>query len=588
MKKERAQFTSKWILLPLFIGVSLLAFAPSLSNPFLFDDVTILAKNQWLTFNHLPAFFRSFVHTSTLQFPGYRPLVMSTFVFENEWFGLAPEVFRLTNILLHALMAFLVFFFAQNILFRSLPNKGRWSLLAALIFCLHPVQTNVISLIWKRTDLLVALGILGALLSFDAFVRTSDRTRLLYWFVGLICSLVAFLSKEISLLLFPLLILFDLFFWKPQLNAKKRILLYLPILVFSLAYAWILFKILPHTLKPMRMAGMEHIPSALQLSSLDYLSVQISAWFEYARLAIWPHPLEVFHPLPTSELWLHTSFWMGLLFLGFVCGGTLAFFKNHRPISFSLLWFFLLLLPASSIFPLALPFDEDRLYLPLMGFSILLTYLSFQTFSFFSSYKTKSFRSIYKGALILLVCVYVLLAWSRLFEWKSGLSLWASNVSAYPEDPRPWVQLGISYAQEEKEFQKAYQAFQHALILDPEFGSAHYFYGEALMKAGQFEKARVPLHRALRLNALRPKALNLLGTSHLKTNEPALGLTYLVEGLTLDQKDLVAFRNLSLLLERYHQPQASREILKKAWWINPNDPETNRRLGVRSPLGSSD
>lgn len=135
--------------------VGFAAYFPSLSGNFVFDDHEALINNptvSGLQWSKLPVTnWYTYVRT-------FRPLTTAGFMLENALFGFNPFVFRLNNILLHVLSAFLLFLLARKY-FSHTP-----AFLCALIFLLHPVLAENVNPVVGRAEILCTIFSLAVML----------------------------------------------------------------------------------------------------------------------------------------------------------------------------------------------------------------------------------------------------------------------------------------------------------------------------------------------------------------------------------------------------------------------------------------
>src|SRR5690606_16404025 len=119
------------------------AYAGALHAPFLFDDASLLDSEA------LHALGWRTVHGTT------RPLVQLSFALNWALGGAAPAGYRLVNVTIHALASLVLYALAA----RSLPNPGaRGTALAiALVWALHPLQTESVTYVIQRAESLMGL-----------------------------------------------------------------------------------------------------------------------------------------------------------------------------------------------------------------------------------------------------------------------------------------------------------------------------------------------------------------------------------------------------------------------------------------------
>ncbi|MBF0570751.1 MAG: tetratricopeptide repeat protein [Candidatus Omnitrophica bacterium] len=176
----------------IFFG--LLAFFNSIRHPFVHDDVVFILKNPHIT--RLELWFEAFkvpavsggINTY------YRPVLEILYRLEYHFFGPHPLGFHLFNCLVHVINGLLIFSLLQKL---SLPKTTAWVI--ALLFLIHPVQTEAVSCISGISNLWMAFGVLLAL---NAYLNK-------WYAASLFCFVMAFLSKEQAVMFVPLVMVID-------------------------------------------------------------------------------------------------------------------------------------------------------------------------------------------------------------------------------------------------------------------------------------------------------------------------------------------------------------------------------------------
>lgn len=146
------------------LAVVLAAYAASLGGRFVWDDVSLVRDNPALAdWRGLPLLFEKDLGAITGAEPEdgkgsyWRPLTLLSFFVDARFWGGNPFGFHLTNVLLHALVALLLFS-----LLRELGASPAAAALGASLHALHPALTESVAWISGRTDVLVAILFLAA------------------------------------------------------------------------------------------------------------------------------------------------------------------------------------------------------------------------------------------------------------------------------------------------------------------------------------------------------------------------------------------------------------------------------------------
>jgi hypothetical protein len=187
-------------------GLAVLAYANSLANGFVLDDVRLIPANPLVrSLGNLPELFAADYWEPGFRGGLYRPLVMTSYALNHALGGLEPWGYHAVNVLLHAAVSLLVFG-----LLRTLVDRYT-AAIAGLLFAAHAVHAEAVANIAGRAELLAAAGFVLALRCHVARERAADRPGLLYA-VGLGSFALALLSKESAITLPAVLLLWDVCF----------------------------------------------------------------------------------------------------------------------------------------------------------------------------------------------------------------------------------------------------------------------------------------------------------------------------------------------------------------------------------------
>jgi len=172
------------------VAVVFLCFANALGNEFVFDDIYLVSVNKQIQSLDLPLLLRS-----------YRPIRDISYAIDFAFWGQNPLGFHLTSILIHAANVLLVFALA-----RRLTKDLVSATLTALIFAVHPIQTDAVTYISGRRDVLFALFYILAFHTYLTYYgsRWSVKT-VAYFLLFLLLWMLSLLSKEMAVSL-PILI----------------------------------------------------------------------------------------------------------------------------------------------------------------------------------------------------------------------------------------------------------------------------------------------------------------------------------------------------------------------------------------------
>lgn len=478
---------------------------------------------------------------------GPRPLVELTFALNYRFGKLNVFGYHLVNVLIHTFNGFLVYYLALTILRQltaSTPQKIEKprshriedsaeecsipqasipfvALIAALIFVVHPLQTQAVTYTTQRYTSIAAMFYFLSTLFYikarfiqqKAGIVISQNRTLGYQLSVVGCfslcffsGMLAFLSKQNAASLPGAILLLEYLVIDRTVNGWKRKLLWF-------APAFLLMGVFILHVSGIFKGGiqfgrlLEDVSDILsvhgrEISPWIYLCTQFNVLVVYIRLLFLPVGQNIDYLYP-----LKNGFFDGFTPLAFLLLAGIVFIGiwnvRKRPvITFGIFWFFITLSVESSVFPIKDALFEHRLYLPMFGFTLIVAYLIF--------YLLRNRRT---WAIVISVCIVTTLGTATYLRnriWQSGVTLWSDVISKNPWNPRAHVNLGF-YLNEEGNYDEAIGHFSEALRIKPDFAWAHNNLGVALRRQGKTDDAITHYAKAVKIRPAYAKAHNNLG-----------------------------------------------------------------------------
>ncbi|HWA39187.1 MAG TPA: tetratricopeptide repeat protein [Burkholderiales bacterium] len=412
------------------LGLAVIAaHAVSLLAAFQFDDYNVIVRD--------PAVHDWGALAQELA-RGLRPVLKASYTLSWTLGDGGPAAFAAFNVLVHALNTVLLYFIGLRLAARWKPGAEAAVLFAALLFALHPVQTEAVTYASGRSTSLAAAFYLGALL---VYLRHGPLWASLFLFV-LACG-----TKETALVLPAALLLCDRGFVRRQA----------PFWVLALAF---LVAALLHE----RYARFFEFAFS-QRSVAENLLTQVQGIGYLVSRLFLPHRLNIDPALPPLFGWDAALAFQGAALAALLLLGVLSF--RRRPwIAFGVLWFFVHLAPTNSLVPRVDVANERQLYLAWWGLAFA---LSVQCSSF-------PWRRTAAAAMLAVLGV---LSVMRQIDYRSESALWEASVREAPWNPRAHNNLGYARMQA-GDVEGAIRAYREALAFDPRDGTARYNLEEAL------------------------------------------------------------------------------------------------------------
>ena len=441
------------------------AYGRGLNGEFQFDDQhTIVVKHS---IRHLDSFFT----WSSVRDAIRAKRVFTDFTFAlNYWMGgLVPFSFHLTNLGIHFVASLLVFFFTRRILaIGGAPRRDFLAASVAGLFALHPLQTQAVVHVSQRAESLASTLYLGSLLM---LLRTERRgpsvAGVLLYVAAFVLFVLGLGSKVIVATLPAAYLLIGLLPGplrdNPLASTRRRILLAVPFFAYAALTA------------ALGLVGMKGEDSGFAVPSLPpgrYLLTQWHVLVTYLRLLVWPAGQHPDWDFPLAHDISDPAVLLSGLFLVALLGFTSVLYARRRSRSdaagstarltaFGVAWFFLLLLPTSSVIPLADVLMEHRIYLASWGVFLAAAILAASQVHRLPWIP----RLRVLGAALVCLCAGLVIATNvRVSTWRTKLALWSDCVAKSPGKARTHLGLG-SALRLRGEADRAVEEFRIALDL---------------------------------------------------------------------------------------------------------------------------
>lgn len=477
------------------------------------DDSVIQEKKEVLgSFRNLGTVFSSDVFLAAHQVY-YRPLLNVTYMFDATIGGQSPWVYHFDNILLHFLAVCLLYLFLKKIL-----RRAPLALFLSLLFLTHPILTQAVAWLPGRNDSLLTVLVLAAALSFINFSRRPDWLSLSSYFIFF---LLAILTKETAIFLPLLLMIYWVTIGRDQKVSRSDQIL----IVLTSATAGVIWFLM----RQFALAGGDS--SALAL--LRNLPAGLTMGIKVIGQIIFPFHLAV---VPFSA---DTSLWFSLIALPFLI--FLLYRSRQRRLSyliFGAAWFFVFFIPPL-LFSNGISYFEHRLYLPLIGFFIILGEIDF-----IKNLDWHRKRVICGTTLIIFVLAILVLIHSRNF--RDPFVFWQAAVKSSPHCLPAHVILGGLYS-EAARWPEAEQEFLRAIALSPQEPIIHYNLGVAYLNEGRLVDAQEKFQAELAVNPGYYKALANLGDLAYKSGRTSEAVQYWRAALVSNPNDEQSAQRLKSL-----------------------------------------
>ena len=541
----------------LIVFVTVACYGNSFAGAFVFDDQQHIKSastihNLWPPWQVL---FDPYFVT--------RPLIGYSLVVNYRISGNSPWSYHALNLLIHCVAALALFGLVRRTL-QSPPLAPRYAelsgplaLVIALVWAVHPLQTQAVTYVIQRCESLMGMCYL---LTVYFAVRSLTATRRAPWIIAAALACIAgMLSKQVMVTAPLVVLLFDyLFFSGSVVTALRR---HWP-LYMGMALGWLPLAAMMAAAPANDTAGF----GMTSISPLQYLISEGSVICHYVRLAFVPAPLVFDYAWPKAPSLIAASPYV----IAVASGVALTAYGLYRRNGAAILgaWFFLILSVTSSLVPVEDLAFEYRMYLPLAA---IITGCAFACVELWR--RVLATRLAKGGALqvsggsaafalaAVLILVFGSLTVARNQDYKSEIALWADTAVKRPENARARNNFGYQLQQQGR-LKEAVAQYSEAIRLKPAYAQAYTNRGVLLKDLGDLEQAEQDLSEALRLNPSAADAHNNLGSVLASRGDVKSGEGYFRRALELKPGFTEARLNLAAALvveKRFAEARAEAE-----------------------------
>lgn len=570
-----------WWAVPTLLAVGILVYANSLGGPFIYDDNHAIVENDHI--RQLQPLSRALGGPPQSPVAG-RPVISLSLAL-NYALGkmddpaddtrLKLSGFHAFNIAVHVTGALVLFgivrrtFLNESLRSRFGAASGPLALACALLWMVHPVQTECVNYITQRTESVMGLFYL---LTLYGAIRAHESERPSGWYTASIAACALGMASKESMVTAPLVILiYDRVFLFHTLRdaVRRRRGLYL-----GLMASWVVLAALNWSEPRADTVGL-----SMGVSPWDYAKNQCWVIVHYLRLALWPDHLLLDYgfpePVPLRRVLVHGLALIGLLAL------TLMGLVHRPKLGFLGAWFFITLGPTSSFVPITTEVGaERRMYLPLAGLVVLgvvVVYIILEHVRASVGRAATEPRPSGSGADVA----------GRPLPYGRG------SVQGRHPPTRPvsrWLggvlvagvalALSVRTVVRNRDYHSAVSIWRSVVALRPDNWRAHNSLGEELHRAGKFEEALDHLQRAVKL---RPNdALSRINLARVLQSQgrPEEALGHFRAAVAAEPKHLLARMRLGSALVGQNRTDEAMDHYRAALSIEPAYAMAHYNLGI--------
>lgn len=570
----------------LLVAVVVAVYLPSLGAPFIYDDTPAILENESIRRLH-PL-------RGTAERPGplrppigsplaARPLVNASFAVNYHFGRFDPTGYRAVHLVAHTLAAVLLWRLLATVL--RLPHfRGRYSRVAepvawasAVLWAVHPVNSETVVYLTQRTELLVGLAAFTVwYASLRYWAADGSRFRRGWWVVAAAtASLAGMLSKEVMVPAVALIPAFDVLL---RARSPRR----------AFAESWPLYASLAISAVPLVWIYARGVQTPgggfdLGVSAADWWLTQTRVVFLYLRLAVWPHPLQIHYYFPAEVAFAEA--WPWAVGSGLIAIGTVWLLVRRSAVGFAGLVFFAILSPTLLI---PLPGEEAaerRLYLPLAALVPLVVAGGSRLIARLRPSRSPVSKSIgtetrplglaeVSPVLVIAIALAGLLAVvanRRAAVYQNEWDLWVDVRTHQPGSPVAPINLGTILA-DDGDPHAASQYFRQAVDLAPKLYLAQFNLARSLEATGEERFAIDHYREATRARPQDAASHYNLGRLLETFGNPGEAVDHYRRAIDADRSFAAPHTNLAILLFTRGDSDDAIESFEAAFRLEPDLP----------------
>lgn len=357
----------------------------------------------------------------------YNPLPILTFAMEKRWSGnvINERLIHTDNLLLHLLTTFLVMLLLWRMGIR------RWGVLAGgLLFGIHPMRVESVAWATERKDVLFAVFFFGALLCYDQWLKSENKSRKLWLYVAMLGLGLLSMFSKVQAVTLPLSML-ALDYWYRRAYSWQWILEKTPFWLMSLVFGIVnLFTLGSGTavslFKKMGLVASNYVPelvsinddsSVTQFNLLDRLCIGMYSFCVYLYKILIPYPMSPLYPYPKPLPW---QVYAGpVAFIAVWAGVWWLWQRDKRAAVFGIVFFWFNVFFLLQWFGAGQGFLADRFtYVPYFGI------FAAAAFYFEKGLEKDQWKSLLQVAAAVVTLGCCILTVRQVNVWENGETLW--------------------------------------------------------------------------------------------------------------------------------------------------------------------
>jgi len=575
------------------ISIVLLCFifyGSTLTNDYSLDDHYVIDNNLKVAngIKGIPDLYTSHYIETNQQSYAYRPVTLTTFAIEYEFFGANPFISHLVNVALYSLTCLLLFIILTRIL-----KDYHWlfPLLITGLFLIHPIHAEVVNNIKCRDEL---LSFLFALLALQTAITYMRKHNIWYLIAALVLLIISLMSK-LSSMTFVAIVPLTLYFFE-NLKGRKLIMIIVSCLMVFVVFKFGARALVDSETKVRELLFIENPFYILEGNMFTRIPMAFYTVGYYIKLLVWPYPLLFYYGYDHVPIVGWNSLWGWISIIAILPLGvyTIIKLKTKHVLIFGLAYFFISISMFSNLVVPAVGIIAERFaYIPSLGFCIVLAYIVLKISKVPVSEKEGEWKK--KTVLIGIFSLFTLSAGAYILnrntDWENKLTL-AQNDSKHLKNSAKANALVGDYLLKDMRVAKSNEIrerlannaifyYKRSLKVYKDNGSVNNNLGVIYHTLGNYETAIEFFQKAHKQGVSTSNSYFNLGAAYKMQGDPKNAATNFETSIRIDPAYVNSYNQLTRLYFETQQYTKALEVNLRALKQFPNQQEVLVKSGQK-------
>jgi tetratricopeptide (TPR) repeat protein len=501
----------------------------------------------------------------------WHPLDFLSHMLDCQLYGLAPAGHHLTNVLLHATVAILLF-----LVLREMTGALWRSAFVAVVFAIHPLRVESVAWVSERKDVLHGVFFM---LTIWAYVRYVRHPWSLARYLAVVLLFALGLMSKPTLMTLPFVLLL-LDYWP-----LKR---FVPLAVpgdagGAKSAGWrsqrpVLTRMVVEKLPLFMLSAASCVQAAIgnrpafeinkSLPRMLQISNAMTSYVAYIWQMVWPVKLAVLYPFPGKGLPLGEVIGAVVL-LVLISIGLFLLRQRHPCYLVGWLWYLGMLVPMIGFIQAGAQARADRYtYLPQIGLYLLLTWAAADLYARWRHRRLVQAGVIAAAVLVLAGCL--VLTENQLRYWRDSESLFRHALAVTKDNYIAHLNLGTAF-QDEGRLNEALAEYRASAQLAPDYPCVHKNLGSVLDALGRPEEALAEYRLALQIEPRVPALHDGIGIVFVELGRFDEAMSEFVAAARLDPAYPWPYFQMGKALLKQGRDAEAIDKLREALRISPDN-----------------